>query len=280
MGSRRLKIYGFISAAAVVSGALTGCAGSSTSVQGLGGIIHTTGGLPNNTGSAPAGSSSGSTPSQVQVTSTTYSGPATLPAQETVPADGGVTVLLPNVPIIAGASVGPKFHGKGNEPTTANNPGEIFIDGSDTGIAVNSDTSLPSAIILVPGVHNIHVNGTVTIPGSNNGTLTVSAFDFKISTVDLGGTPAVCVSSIPKFVLAIPTNGSPLDGNGFKVSTTFDPYFNGGSAGLGLVAAGGAWSVAQKQPIKNGGATFKANTNQSIIPNPGGLSDVAFSYTP
>src|SRR5476651_206286 len=118
MVSRKLSIYGFISAAAIVSGILAGCGGSS-SVAGLGGTVATTGGITTAPGTSATGAASSPTPQQVQVT--TASGPVTgtLPAGESIPVGGTVATVPPGVPFIVGLTLATSFHGRQTVPTPA-----------------------------------------------------------------------------------------------------------------------------------------------------------------
>jgi len=270
MVSKRLSIYGFISAAAIVSGALAGCGGSSASVQGASPVVTTTGGITNTQGSVTAGTSSGSSPQQVQVTINGNTVTGTLPANETVPNSGNVATVPTGVPIIQGLQLAPKFHGGHSAPTTGAQ-GEVDVDGVNTGLTVQSDGSLSGILILVPGSHTIHAEGPFAIV-SGIQQLTVGQFNFGLIVLADGN------ASIPSALnIRLPANGGSL-ANGNYVTVTYPtPDFAGGSGTLTLQYSG--ISVVKKLSLQNGVATYKQITSQtdSQIPQ-GGVDNVTFNY--
>jgi hypothetical protein len=213
MVSRKQGIYGFISAAAIVSGILAGCGGSN-SVSGLGGTVSTTGGITTAPGSGPAtGVASSPAPQQVQVT--TANGPitGTLPAGESIPANGAVATIPPGVPIIVGLSLSTSFHGRQTTPTpaatgakpTTGSQGQVYVDGQNTGLTVTSGGALSGYLILTPGVHTVIAFGPFTIIGGSAFApteLTVGQFNFRVPVLG-DGTPAVPSA----LTLNLPVNG-------------------------------------------------------------------------
>jgi len=302
MGSKRLKIYGFVSAAAIVSGVVTGCAGSSVSVKSAAPPIHTTGGVPTagngsvasgNTGSTD--NSNGAPPSQVQVSIPGISAPvvATLPTNSTIPPDGAISVIgavqpgqTPQ-PLINGVTTVMPTLAHGPKPMSAPSsaaPLEIYVDGHDSLLAVTSDFALPQALILVPGTHQICINGPFYFPSATFiPFLTVQQIEFDVIVVDTtptGSTTPSTKTSTPTLSLGLPTNGSPVLGNSYVVTTTFDPFFNGykGVLSLSATAQGDAWDLSQSKPITGGTATFRAVTSQKVVPG-SGLALVKFAVT-
>jgi hypothetical protein len=272
MGSRRLGIYGIISAAAIVSGLLTGCSGSGASVQGASPIVVGTGGITNTSGTGPAGTSSGSTPSQVQVTVNGTVETGTLPANETIPASGIVATIPTGVPIINGLQFGPKFHGTKSAPTTGAQ-GEVDVDGVNTGLTVLADGSLSGILILVPGTHTIHAEGPFNIVNGTE-TLTVGQFNFGV----LVGTDGV--GSVPSALnFQLPANGGSLANGNFVTVTYPTPDFAGGTGTLTIQYSG--ISVVKTQTVLSGMATYRSLTSSahSSIPA-GGVDNVTFNYLP
>jgi len=275
MVSRRLSIYGFISAAAIVSGALVGCSGSA-SVGGGPPTIVTTGGLTTASGSGTPGTSSGSTPQQVQVTinGTTVTG--TLPANETIPASGNVSTIQPGIPILEGLTLAPKAKKEKGAPTVSNGAqGEVDVDGCDTGLTVDSQGDLSGYLFLVPGPHTITAIGPFAIIGGsafNPTQLGVGTFIFKV-TVNPDG-----VGSIPSALsVKLPVNNGTLK-NGHFVNVTYPtPDFAGGSGTLILSWPG--QTITKTVVVVNGKVSYKALTNNAIIPGTG-LTSVEYDYNP
>jgi len=200
MVSRKLGIYGFISAAAIVSGILAGCGGSN-SIEGLGGTVTTTGGVTTSSGTTAAPVASSPTPQQVQVT--TASGPVTgtLPAGESIPAGTNVNVFPSGTPIIQGLTLGPRFNGGQKTPSvkgsiakpTTGAQGSVYVDGQDTGLTVDSTGALSGNLILVPGTHTITAYGPFTIIGGTAFAptqLTIGVFNFGVP-VHVDGVAAI-----------------------------------------------------------------------------------------
>jgi len=274
MVSKRIGIYGFISAAALVSGILAGCAGSSSSVSGNVQSVTTTGGLPGAAaGAGTPGTSAGSAPQQVQVTVGGNTVTGTLPTGETIPPSGSVNVLPPNQPIIVGLSLSPKFHGGQSKPQGGGHTqGEVDVDGQDTGLTVLPDGSLSGYLILVPGNHSIDAWGPFNITGGsvfNPKTLTVGKFTFGVVVMNDG------VGSIPVgLAMALPANGGALN-NGSYVKVTYPtPDFATGSGTLILQYSG--VTITKTQFLNNGAATYKALSNHPTIPS-GGVAVVTFN---
>jgi len=275
MFSKKLGVYGFLSAAALVSGALVGCGGSS-SVGGGPPSIVTTGGLTTTNGSGTAGTSSGSTPQQVQVQVNGQTVTGTLPANETIPNSGNVNVISPGVPILQGLQLGPKAKHEKGAPTVSNGAqGEVDVDGCDTGLTVDNQGDLSGYLILVPGTHNITAIGPFAIVGGsafNPTQLSVGQFVFNVTVAPDG------IGSIPSALsVNLPINGGSLK-NGHFVKVTYPtPDFAAGSGTLVLAWPG--TTITKNVVISNGVVTFKALTNNTPVPSTG-LSSVTYSYIP
>jgi len=262
MVSRKLGIYGFISAAAIVSGILAGCGGSN-SVEGLGGTVQTTGGVTTSSGTTATPVASSPTPQQVQVT--TASGPVTgtLPAGESISSGQNVNVVPSGVPIIQGLTLGTSFHGKvstpalagsGAKPTTGAQ-GSIYVDGQNTGLTVDSDGSLSGNLILVPGTHTITAYGPFTIVGGSAFSptqLTVGVFNFIVPVLPDG------VAAIPSaLTLKLPVNGGSW-AHGPYVRVTYPTPDFATSAGTLTIVVDATRTIADGQTFVNGQATYSS----------------------
>jgi len=185
MSSNISPSFKLLSLAAVVGSALCGCGGSSSSVQGNTPSITTTGGLTTNPGAGTPGASSGSTPTQVQVTVNGSVVTGTLPANETIPASGNVDVVSPGVPILTGLTLAPKSSIHKGLPTVSNGAqGEVDVDGCDTGLTVDSQGDLSGYLFLTPGDHNITAVGPFAIIGGssfNPTQLSIGKFVFNVT---------------------------------------------------------------------------------------------------
>jgi len=276
MISRRVGKFGLITAAALVSGALVGCGGSA-SPGGGSPSVTTTGGLSTASGSGTAGTSSGSTPQQVQVTINGQTVTGTLPANETIPASGTVATVAPGIPILNGLTLTTKARQEKGAPTVSNGgQGEVDVDGCNTGLTVDSNGDLSGYLFLVPGNHTITAIGPFSIVGGsafNPTQLTITgSFNFGV-VVNPDG-----VASIPSALsVNLPVNGGTLK-NGHFVNVTYPtPDFAGGSGTLIL-----AWpgvTIQKVEVFANGKATYKALTNNTPVPSTG-LTSVTFNYTP
>jgi hypothetical protein len=283
MVSKRLGIYGFISAAALVSGILTGCAGSSASVSGQGGTVSTTGGISNASGSGPAGGTTASSaPQQVQVNVGGTVETGTLPTGESIPPGGTVCVVPANQPIINGLTLGPKFHGVQTTPASTGtttvktaastgSQGEVDVDGTNTGLTVQPDGSLSGILLLTPGNHTITAWGSLVIV-SGTQQLTVGKFNFGVVVGSDG------VGSMPSAItMKLPANGGSLSNGSFVTVTYPTPDFATGSGNLAIGYSG--ITVSKTQLVKNGMTTFNSlNQNHPAIPQ-GGVDTVTFNYS-
>jgi len=273
MISKRLGIIGFVSAAGIVSGILAGCGGSG-SIEGLGATINASGGLTTASGGGTPGTSSGSTPQQVQVTVNGNVVTGTLPANQTIPASGVVSTIAPGIPILTGLTLAPKTHINVHTPTVSNGiQGEVDVDGCDTGLRVDSAGNLSGYLFLVPGAHNITAIGPFDIIGGsafNPTTLTVGKFVFNV-TVNPDG-----IASIPSALqVNLPINGGTLKAGHYVKVTYPTPDFAAGNGTLTLSWPGD--TIQKTQPVVNGKVTFKALTNSTLVPM-GGVATVQYDY--
>jgi len=263
MVSRKLSIYGFISAAAIVSGILAGCGGSS-SVQGEGGSIKTTGGLSNTPATSATTIPSSTSPQQVQVTSSTGTViTGTLPPGETITAGQPVSTIPSGIPIIQGLSLSaPGFHGKVTTPSTgakdtkmqvSGTPYHIYVDNQDSGVTVNSAGDLSQYLILVDGYHTLTCVGPFYIVGGSIFAPTVLSINNYVSfgVPCTGGVPA-----IPTGInLNLPVNGGSW-AHGPSVSVTYSsPPFSTNAANLTIVVDS-ARTIAEGKTLVNGVADY------------------------
>jgi hypothetical protein len=282
MVSRKLGIYGFISAAAIVSGILVGCGGSN-SVEGLGGTVTTTGGVTTSSGTTAAPVASSPTPQQVQVT--TASGPVTgtLPAGESIPAGTNVNVIPSGVPFIQGLTLA-AFHGKQTIPTGAgaiSKPqtgpqGHVYVDGQDTGVVVDSTGALSGNLILTPGTHTVTAYGPFTIVGGTAfqpTQLTVGTFNFGVPVHTDG------IAAIPSaLALKLPVNGGSW-AHGPYVQVTYPTPDFASSAGTLIIVVDTARTISDGQTFVNGQANYHSLGGSLIshtVPN-GGVVSVTFN---
>jgi len=274
MISKRLSIYGFISAAAVVSSALVGCGGSSASVQGLSPIISTTGGVSSAGGTSPTGAAALGTPQQVQVTSNGSTVTGTLPAGESIPPGGTVAVISNSTPIINGLSPA-KIKGDKKAPTTGTE-GQVWVDGTNTGLVVQSDGSLSGILILTVGNHVIHAEGPFSLTGGSvfaPQTLTVGQFNFGVIVLPDG------VPSVPSaLTFKLPANMGTLQGGNFAYAG-YNSEFAGYTGTLVITYPG--VTVAKSKVLTldaqgNESATYNALSGHPSIPSTG-VSNVTFN---
>jgi hypothetical protein len=278
MVSRKLSIYGFISAAAIVSGALAGCGGSSSSVQGLGGTVQTTGGLPSGSGTSTVTVPSSTTPQQVQVTSSSGTPvTGTLPAGETIPAGTSVAVVPTGVPIIQGLGLSTAFHkrvtnpgGSSAQPTTGSQ-GQIYVDGQNTGLTVDASGDLSGNLILVPGNHTITAFGPFSIisgSGFAPAQLVVGQFNFGVPVGNDG------VAAIPTGInMKLPSDGGTFS-HGPYVTVTYPSDF-ASSSGTLIIVLDSARTIQEGKKFSAGIATYDslgASLINHTVPSTGVVS--------
>src|SRR5665213_1036568 len=127
MNSNRLGFWGTLVGAAMVGGVLAGCAGSSSSTQGINPTISATGGVASQSGSPATGVTQSTTPQQVQVTLAdgTIVPNANVPAGESFNPADPVGVLPANQPFINGLTIPPST--KRSDGTNTIRP--VYVDG-------------------------------------------------------------------------------------------------------------------------------------------------------
>jgi len=284
MVSRKLSIYGFISAAALVSGVMAGCGGSSNSSGGNNPLIDVTGqGVTPQAGNAPPTASSPNA-QQVQVTvggTPIFGGGfATLPANETI-GGSGVVCLIPGNPNedpnlqpflnnTSFSSVMKKAPGTVSK-SIASDPGDVYVDGQPTGVFINSSGAFDGFIVLTPGNHTLAVYGPFNVLGPVS-QLTVKQFQFGV-TVGTDG-----IGSIPSnLVMKLPSNGGHITQPCFVDVTYPTPDFASGLGGLNIVY--GSVTKAQTRTVNNGAVQFNALTAQANDTIPaGGVDSVVYNY--
>lgn len=283
---KRLGLFGFISAAAIVSGVLVGCSGSGANLPAVPPPIITTGGVSTMSGSAPVTGSS-TTPQQVQVSTSSGTVIGTLPPGEAITNVGDVTVIPAGVPFLNN-TLGPKVNSKKGLSNQLN-PLLISLTGPTgtyvpTGVFVNSDTSLSAPLILVPsagfvgGQAWLMANGPFSVSGTNAGStaLTVQTLSFGVVTLVDG------LSSLPitgGLTLKIPANGGST-ANGNYVQVTYPtPDFTTGTGSLQLTWPG--IFKTQTKSVASGIVTFSDPLSDPTDSIPAvGITSVTFGYTP
>jgi len=284
MVSRKLGIYGLISAAAIVSGILAGCGGSSSSVEGLGGPVQTTGGITNSAGTSSTGVGSSSSPQQVQVQVGGQTVTGTLPAGETIQANQPFCTIPPGVPIIQGLAPGTKYGHVGATPAATNakpttgQQGQIWVDGQNTGLTVQSDGSISGYLILTTGTHTITAYGPFTITGGSAfapAQLTVGQFNFGVRVLADGN------GSIPSNLnMKLPANNGSWAHGPYVIVTYPTPDFATGHGDLTIVVDS-ARTINQGRTLSSGVASYYslgASMISHTIPA-NGVETVTFNYT-
>jgi len=285
MISKRLGIIGTLAAAAMVSGVLVGCGGSSASVQGINVSVPVTGGVQNQGGSPTTNVSSSTSPQQVQITAadgTTQT--VVVPPGESFSAGDQAVVLEPNQPVLNGLTVGPVHNGTVKPLGTGGHP--IFIDGLNSGVLLNAGGALVTGILLGVGNHTILVDGPMTITGTSStgtpSTLSINtSVTIKVQVKVVGGLP---FASLPIDITGkLPGNGgSTANGN----SVTGD--LAGFTVGYGqLVLTWPGVTKSQTVPIRpkgnTGFGTFTfhdpLNDSTDTIPSTG-IDTIAFTFLP
>ncbi len=276
MVSKRLSIFGYISAAALVSGVLAGCGGSSSSVEGVSPVVQTTGGIPNAPGNtATTVPASATTPQQVQVTSggTTVTGTVP-PGQPTITPSTVVNVTPANKPIIKGLTDSPSNH-----QARSLHPLQISYDGGanyiNTGVNVDGSGAIDGDLILTAGSIYLRVSGPFTIVSGtfpNIHQLTVQNFVFGI-VIDASG-----VSSIPAdLTMRIPSNGGTTTSGNYVNVTYPTPNFSTGSATLVLTWPG--VTKIQSKTVVGGLCAYSDPLSDSSDAIPAsGVTTVKFTY--
>ena len=272
MFSKRLSIYGFVSAAAVVSGLLVGCGGSS-SIATSSPVVHTSGGFGNVPGTGPAGTVG--TGQQVQVSTATGPVNAILPAGETIPASGAVAVINPTSAILSGLS-GPSIRTEKSAPAVkgkalTGSPGQVWLDGTYAQVTITSLGLLSSPFLLTPGPHKLVVYGPLTIVDSTSGnSLTVGEIDYQTQVSATGD------SAIPALNAALPVNGGSFTGGHSYVQCTYPtPAFSTGSTTLQISYSG--TTITKGISLKDGYADYTALGTHPNLPQ-SGVDLVSFKY--
>jgi len=268
MISKRISFFGILVGAAVVSGLLAGCGGSSASVQGINPTVSATGGAPSQSASSTTSVPQSTTPQQVQVTQADGSQVnAFVPAGESFTAGTPVAVLPASVPFINGLTFAPKSKISNQSTIHA-----VYVDGQLSGVVVNADGSLSGFVILTQGVHTVTTTGPFDL-GNGNNTLTIGAFSFGVTVMADGG------ASIPNTItMRIPANGGSTANGNFVNVTYPTPEFANGQGSLILTWPG--VTKSQTKNIVNGKVNFSDPLSDSsdIIPA-GGVSTITFNWS-
>jgi len=264
MISNRLSIYGLISVAALVSGVLVGCGGSSASLSGIHPSVADTGGVTTGTGATATTQGPFGQPTQVQVTINGSPAQAVIPAGTTISPGTPFAVVTNTQPFINGLT--PSHKGKPMQGT-----GQILINGQPTGLTETNGV-ISGNIALPQGNYTLSISGPFTITSSTDASfqLTVGEFIFGINS---NGTTC----SVPaKVNMLLPANGGSTYGDNFVTVT--EP-FTTGTVKLILVTSN--WTKIQSGTVDSGGNfTFKDfNSDPSDIIPASGLTSIEFDYT-
>jgi len=281
MVSKRLSIFGFISAAGLVSGALIGCGGSSASTSSANPTVQTTGGVTTSSGSATTAAPTSTTPQQVQVNGQTAVVP---PGQPAISVGSTVCVIPAGTSFLNGLTPKLDHQATGTVKKLTTAPaGEIFVGYSvsgpwfDTGVSIGANATLSSNLAFAAPATSflpnyLMVAGPLNITGTafNGGTLTINnSFILGFVVFADGG------SSLPTMLsLKLPADGGTIAGGNFA-NVTIPTEFVGG-VGMRLT-----WPGVTKSQTKidtDGTVSISVSTaggNPTDDVPAGGISSVA-----
>jgi len=281
MIGKRLGIIGTLAAAAMVSGVLVGCGGSSASVQGINVSVPVTGGVSNQGATLNTAVTASTSPQQVQITAadgTTQT--VVVPPGESFNAGDPAIVLAPNQPILSGLTVGPRVHG--GKPQQGGGS-QIYIDGLPSGVFLNAVGALTLGLLLGPGNHTMSVSGPFSITGTSS-TGTPSTLDITDS-INLNAVVKI-VGGLPFASLPINVTGKlPGDGGSTSNGNSVSGSLFGFTVGYGQLTI--VWpgvTKNQKVPLRASGVTGTftfhdpLSDSQDTIPSTG-ISSLTFGYS-
>jgi len=265
MMSKKLGVFSLITAAALVSGALVGCGGSSATV-GTSQPITVTGGVVTNVGGLASGQSAVGTstsPQQIQVTT---SGGATVsgtvpPGTPPIGATSTVGVIPSNQPFFSSGGFAAV---KAKAPTA--HPVNISYDQGHTwvwsGVNVNPDLSLDGNLILLAGTSPwLQLPGAYAFVGGIH-QLTVQTFVFGLH-VDVNGIVSLPTSD----TLKLPYNGG-ITAGGYFASVTLPSAFVSGQVNLTITGLTSG-TKTQSKNIASNTVTFSDPNSDSKDGVPG-----------
>jgi hypothetical protein len=234
MVSRKLSIFGFISAAALVSGVLIGCGGSSATTSGANPTVLTTGGVTTSTGNSSTPAPTSTTFQQVQVGATTANIP---PGQPNITTSTTLAIIPTGTSFLNGLT--PQFHrpATGTAKALGTPPaGEVYVGYSptgpwlDTGVSIGANATLSSSLAFAAPATSwlpnyLMVGGPLNITGTgiNGGTLTINTGFVLGFVVFADGS-----TSLPGMLsLKLPANGGTIAGGNYA-NVTIPSEFLGG----------------------------------------------------
>jgi len=283
MISKRLGIIGSIAAAAIVSGVLVGCGGSSASVQGVNVSVPVTGGVQNQGATLNTQVTASTSPQQVQITAadgTTQT--VVVPPGESFNSGDPAVVLAPNQPIFSGLTVGPRTNGGAGKPMQSGGS-QIFVDGLPSGVFLNALGALTLGLLLGPGSHTLSVTGPFTITGTSStgspSTLNITdSIKLNMVVKVVGGLP---FASLPINI----TGKLPGDGGSTANGNSVTGQLLGFPIGYGqLILTWPGVTKNQKVPLRGTGAvgtfTFHDPLSDSSDTIPAsGISTLTFGFS-
>ncbi len=277
MVSKRLSLLGFISAAALVSGVLVGCGGSSANTSGVNPVVTTSGGFTTTTGNSTTSVPSSGTPQQVQVTTADGStSTAVVPAgSDAIDPSSTLAVMPDATPFLDGLAPG-KFQRRAQGDVLVSFDGVNYFP---TGVNWGAGATLSKKIAFkAPAIGFgipifVRLVGPFTINGSavNRSALTITdSITFGLVVFDDGST------SLPlKLTMKLPANGGYTTGGNFVNLISPKRY----KAGAGILEIN--WPGVQKTQTKvtnNGVLNFYdpfSDPQNDHIPA-GGITNVNF----
>jgi len=286
MFSKKLSIFGFISAAGLISGALIGCGGSSASTSGSNPTVQTTGGVTTSTGNSSTSAPTSTTPQQVQVT--TASGTVTAvvpPGQPAITPSTTLCVIPAGTSFLNGLTPGFKKPATGSvKPLQTTPAGEVFVGYTatgpwlDTGVSLGANSQLSSAMAFAAPATSFLPNymmvaGPLNVTGTafNGGTLTINTGFVLGFVVFADGMP-----SLPgTLALKLPANSGTLAGGNYANVTIPSEFI--GAVGMSITWPGETKNQTKFDTSGTVSISVSSSGNASDNIPAGGVSTVALT---
>jgi len=287
MVTKKVGLLGVISAAALVSGALVGCGGSSSSTHPINPTVITSGAVTTTTGNLAPGQppiGTSSSPQQVQVSTPSGTVNAVVPpGQPAITSSTNLVVIPSNTAFLTGVT--PKFHAPTNGKKPMATAGEVFAGPTpfgpwtDLNVSIGNDLTLGESIVYPAPANNfssefLKLGGPLNVAGSgvNGASLDISdGFIFGFLIFADGAT------TLPTSIkLKLPADGGTLAGGNYANVTVSPEFFGAGS--MQVVWPGVLHSQTESSASGRLGFNLhgSGNTTTDIIPA-GGISSVTVS---
>jgi hypothetical protein len=291
MVSKRLSIFGFISAAALVSGVLIGCGGSGGSTANVNQpSVKANGGMATVDSNPTASFPTSNKPQQVQVASgATVVVP---PGQPAITPASTLAIIPAGTQIVSGFSLG-VASGKVNSTvkgkSMGGDPGEIYVGYSsngpwlDTGVNVSTGILETGLAFAAPTTNNpnpnwLAVQGPFTLTDPNSGNqLTVNGSlkcGFNVFNNGATGLPVT-------INLKLPANGATAAGGNYANVVVTSALAGAGTLNIAWTNPNGSTGLlGQARAVNNGTLSFSVTNGKGgpndVIPA-GGVDGVVFN---